>query len=80
MKQIVMLVIGLFTILSFNGCSEKIVCVKPSIPNIPEATIIQCKSNNILENSKCTLTNYVEVKKERDILRAAINTLMENNK
>ena len=75
MKQIVMLVIGLFTILSFNGCADKIVCVKPIIPNIPEATIVQCKSNSILENSKCALTNYVEVKKERDMLRATINEI-----
>lgn len=77
MRQIVMLVVGLFTILSFDGCSSKeVICVKPTKPKIEEAVITQCKSDNILENTKCTLMNYINVKEERDKLRLALDKLM----
>lgn len=78
MKQIAMLVIGCCLTLSINGCSSKeVVCVKPTKPNIPEAKIEQCRYSNILDNSKCVLNNYVEVKQERDMLRNAIDRLTE---
>ena len=76
MKQIVMHLSALFMILNFSGCSSKeVVCVKPTKPKIEEAVITQCKYDNILENTKCTLMNYINVKEERDKLRMALDRL-----
>ena len=67
MKQILLLLIGLSITLLFSGCTQKEVIIqKPQRPNIQEANIIQCRNTDILENTKCILNNYIEVKQERD--------------
>jgi hypothetical protein len=48
--------------------------VKPEFVEVPEAKIEQCRSEDILENSKCVLVNYTELKKENRSLRAVIDT------
>lgn len=77
MKQIAMLVIVCLATLSISGCTSKIECIKPTSPKIKEANIIQCRYNNILDNSKCILNNYIEVKKERDELRIVVENMLQ---
>ena len=77
MKQIVMLLIVCCLTLSISGCTSKIECVKPTLPNIPEAKITQCKHTNILDNAKCSLQNYIEIKQERDSLRATLENMLQ---
>lgn len=66
-----MQLIVLLAILFFSGCAPKEVVIvqKPKKPNIVDANITQCKNSDILENTKCVLNNYLEVKQERDSLR-----------
>lgn len=84
MKPTVTLLIGCLLVLSFSGCAEKSVFdepivnyVKPTMPDIKSASIEQCRYSDILDNSKCVLTNYLEVKKERDMLRASLEKICE---
>lgn len=79
MKQIVMLSLVLLTALFFSGCVTKYVYMKPERPYIEEANITQCRNPDILENQKCVLKNYINVKKERDILRFSLIQVTESN-
>ena len=73
MKQIVMLVSGSLTVLFFSGCCDKSVeIIRPKIPTVAEANITQCRGSDELNLTKCILTNYFEVKQERDSLRAVV--------
>lgn len=68
-------------IMSFSGCSYNCqeplppVIMKPKIPEVPEAKVVQCKKESIFENSQCVLLNYIEVKKERDTLRQILENI-----
>jgi hypothetical protein len=46
--------------------------MKPKVPIVPEANITQCRGENQLELTRCTLENYLAVKLERDSLRAVV--------
>lgn len=78
MKTIVMLLLGFLVALFISGCGQKqIECVKPKAPVVAEANITQCTDPNILEKAKCSLSNFIEMKKERDSLRIIINNMMD---
>lgn len=85
-KLVVKMLIVCLSILSISGCSEKkpepcvpiIKYVKPDKILVPEASITQCKFEDTLDNVKCALMNYIEVKKERDMLRTALDELTQD--
>ena len=78
MNQIVTLLIAFLAIFLISGCSEKqIECIKPKAPKVNEANITQCDNASILDNAKCSLNNYIEMKKERDSLRIIIEKMMD---
>lgn len=79
MKQIVMLLLVLLTTLFFSGCTTKYVYLKPERPYIEDANITQCRNPDMLENQKCVLNNYINVKKERDVLRFYLIQVTESN-
>ncbi len=80
-KLIALLVI----VLSLTSCTNKqcpqcepvVKYMKPSIPKITEAKIEQCRFDSILDNTKCVLLNYFEMKAERDKLRIAIDEMID---
>lgn len=85
MKQIAKLVISCLIVLFISGCGQEPQCpqcspvvmyAKPTIPEVPKAVIAQCRYESVLDNIKCLATNYFEMKKERDSLRAAIEELL----
>jgi PBP1b-binding outer membrane lipoprotein LpoB len=78
MKQIAMLQIALLTALFFSGCvTTKYVYMKPARPYVEEANITQCRNHDMFDNQKCVLKNYINVKKERDILRFSLMQVTE---
>ena len=79
MKPLVMLLIGLLTALFFSGCVTKYLYVKPERPIIEPAVITQCRYDDIFENQKCVLHNYLNVRRERDILRFSLMQVTEVN-
>lgn len=80
MKLVVMVVTGLLVISFTSGCASKsVTCtpiveyVKPKKPVIEEAKVKQCRYADQLDNVKCVITNYFEMKMERDKLKAALD-------
>lgn len=78
-KMLMLCSIALYT----NGCSSKQECapivkmIKPTKINVDEAKIIQCRSSDIMKNTKCVLVNYLSIKKERDQLRSIVDEITE---
>ena len=76
-----MLMISLIALYS-SGCASKctpvVQYVKPSVPVIDEAKIEQCRYADQLENVKCVLGNYLNVKMERDQLRSALDEISKD--
>ena len=73
MKQIAMLLFASLTTLFFSGCCDKsIEIVRPKTHTVIEANITQCRGKDEVNLTKCVLTNYFEVKQERDSLRAIV--------
>ena len=66
----------LSTSIILSGCCKNTI-VKPTKPDIEPAKIGQCRSAKQLDNVKCVLTNYMNVKEERDKLRLAIDQITE---
>lgn len=75
-KMLMNLSIILFTSMLFSGCCKNTI-VKPSKPDIEVAEVKQCRSASQMENTKCVLTNYMNVREERDKLRLAIDRITE---
>lgn len=62
MKQTVKLLIGFFTILTTNGCSEKFLVYEDcSTPDVQKPIIDKSKKSNILDLSKQCAKNYLVV-------------------
>ena len=81
MQVVVTMLMICLTALSINGCASKctpvVKYVKPEVPKIEAAKVEQCRYKDQLENVKCVLGNYMEVRKERDMLREALGTIAE---
>lgn len=83
MKQTAKLGIGCLIVFYTSGCAEKqcppckpiVTYVKPKVPEVTKAEIKQCREASILENAKCILGNYIEMKKERDSLRMVVEEI-----
>ena len=74
-------VLGIYLIVLFTSgcgkCEPVVKYIKPNKVEIPEARVEQCRFKDQVENIKCVLGNYLEVKQERDSLRSAIDELTE---
>lgn len=74
---------ALSLVLFTSGCGKQEVCVpivqiiKPERVYIEPAKIEQCLFQTALENVKCVMKNYVNIKTERDQLRNAYETVTE---
>ena len=87
MKQIAIVVRNLSLALCISvlasGCTKQEPCVpvvkmvKPERVAIDNAKIEQCLYASTLENVKCVMKNYVNVKTERDQLRSAYESVTE---
>ena len=84
MQVVVKTLIVCLLILFTNGCSSSkqecvpvVKLIKPAKVEIDEAKIVQCRSNDVMENTRCVLMNYLSVKKERDQLRSVIDGITE---
>jgi hypothetical protein len=75
-KMLTNSLIILSTSIILSGCCKNTI-VKPTKPDIEPAKIGQCRSVSQLDNVKCVLTNYMNVKEERDKLRLAIDKITE---
>lgn len=66
-------------VLYSSGCASKctpiVQYVQPSVPVIEEAKVEQCRYKDQLENVKCVIGNYLNVKMERDQLRSALDEI-----
>ena len=83
-KLIVRMLMTLSIVLYSSGCASKcepviqVQYVKPSVPVIDEAKIEQCRYADQLDNVKCVLSNYLNVKMERDQLRSALDEISKD--
>ena len=87
MKRIVTIVRNLSLALCISilasGCTKQEPCVpvvklvKPERVAIDSAKIEQCLYASTLDNVKCVMKNYVNVKTERDQLRSAYESVTE---
>ena len=72
-----------FSLLFTSGCSKQEPCVpvmkmiKPERVQIDGAKIEQCLYTTTLENVKCVMKNYVNMKMERDQLKSAYEEVTE---
>ena len=77
-KTLIVCLLVLFT----SGCGKQdcvpvVKIVKPAKVVVDEAEVVQCRSENVLDNAKCVLMNYLSVKRERDQLRAVVDEVTE---
>lgn len=85
MQVIVTMGIVCLTLLFTSGCASKepVKCepivkyVKPKMPVIDKAKVEQCRYEDQLKNIKCVLTNYMNVREERDKLRMSLEEISE---
>jgi hypothetical protein len=76
MRQSAMLVCVLSIVLLFSGCCDKTIEIyKQKVASVSDANITQCKGVDELNLTKCVLTNYFQVKQERDSLRVVLEGL-----
>ena len=62
---------------SQEPCVPVVKMVKPERVQIDSAKIEQCRYADTLDNVKCVMKNYVNVKSERDQLRSAYESVTE---
>ena len=71
------------SLLFTNGCTKQEPCVpivkivKPERVSIEPAVVEQCLYSTTLENVKCVMKNYVNMKTERDQLKTAYEEVTE---
>ena len=58
-------------------CVPVVKMVKPERVQIDSARIEQCRYAETIDNVKCVMKNYVNVKTERDQLRSAYESVTE---
>lgn len=77
-KNLVMGLMGLLVVLATSGCSNKnVVVTKPTRVVIEPAKVEQCRYADTVDNVKCVMVNYINVRAERDKLRNAYEEITE---
>ena len=83
MKRIAIIVMVCSIALFTSGCDKQEPCVpivkmvKPNRVHVDVAKIEQCRYADTIDNVKCVMKNYVNVKSERDQLRSAYESVTE---
>ena len=83
MKRIVTIVMVCSLALFTSGCTKQEPCVpvvkmvKPERVAVDSAKVEQCLYTSTLDNVKCVMKNYVNMKTERDQLRSAYESVTE---
>ena len=83
MKAIVKILMVCSSLLFISGCSKQEPCVpvvkmvKPERVQIESAKVEQCLYASTLDNVKCVMKNYINMKTERDQLRTAYEEVTE---